>query len=86
MRRPFKSGRHPRIICVCEAACCLAVEAVAADRRRRLRELGFHYDRRRRIAGQPADFLKIVPGPILGPQGGQNRIPREKIFRFHPFS
>ena len=42
--------------------------------------------RRRRIAGRPADFLKIAPGLILGPRGGQNRIPREKIFRFDPFS
>ena len=40
----------------------------------------------RRIAGRPADFLKIAPGPIFGPRGGENRIPREKIFRFHPFS
>ena len=40
----------------------------------------------RRIAGRPADFFKIAPGPILGPWGGQNRIPREKIFRFHLFT
>ena len=38
------------------------------------------------IAGRPADFLKIAPGPILGPRSGQNRIPREKIFRFDEYS
>ena len=37
-------------------------------------------DRRRRIAGRPADFSEITPGPILGPQGGQNRIPRGKKY------
>ena len=40
----------------------------------------------RRIIGRPTDFLKIAPGPIFGPRGGENRIPREKIFRFRPFS
>ena len=42
--------------------------------------------RRRRTAGRLADFFQIAPGPILSPRGGQNRIPRGKIFRFHPFS
>ena len=36
------------------------------------------------IAGRPADFLKIAPGPILNPWGVENRIPHAKIFRFHP--
>ena len=30
-----------------------------------------------------ADFLKIAPGPISNPRGGENRIPHAKIFRFH---
>ena len=44
----------------------------------------------RRIIARPADrFLKIAPGPIFGPWGGQNRIPREKysdFTYFHNFS
>ena len=40
----------------------------------------------RRIIGWPADFFKVAPGPILAPRGGQNRIPREKLCRFHLFS
>ena len=36
------------------------------------------------IAGRPADFLKIAPGPIFNPRGGENRIPHAKIFRFQP--
>ena len=39
----------------------------------------------RRIIGRLADFLKFALGPILGPWGGQNRIPRENLFRFHVF-
>ena len=35
------------------------------------------------IAGRPADFLKIAPGPIFNPRGGENRFPHAKIFRFH---
>ena len=36
------------------------------------------------VAGRPADFLKIAPGPIFNPQGGENRIPHAEIFRFQP--
>ena len=36
------------------------------------------------IAGRPADFLKIAPGPIFNPRGGENRIPHAEIFRFQP--
>ena len=35
---------------------------------------------------EPDDFLKVAPGPILGPWGGQNRIPREALCRFYLFS
>ena len=40
----------------------------------------------RRIIGGLAESLIFALGPILGPRGGQNRIPREKLFRFHLFS
>ena len=36
------------------------------------------------IAGRPADFLKIAPGPIFNPRGVENRIPHAEIFRFQP--
>ena len=36
-------------------------------------------------AGRPI-FVWIAPGHIFGPGGGQNRIPRKKIFRFYNFS
>ena len=36
--------------------------------------------------GPGADFLKLAPGPILGPRGGQKWIPREISCRSHLFS
>ena len=60
---------------------------VARQRAQRFKRPGGHgaADLPRRIIGRPDDFLKIAPGPILGPWGGQNRIPREKYSDFTGF-